>query len=906
MKRGNTSRQSAPAKTTKRRSPKRARSSRSKLPKRFLKEIEFLSRFFDDAGLGFCVESVENKLLAYNDALRNMLGYSKRELRHFTTKDLAHPDDYEREVEAYRVNIINQKRSCYRVEKRVKRKDGSYFWASVTASLVRDAKGRIQYGVGVIEDISARKAFEERLQESEERFRIVSEMVSDYAYSYRVKDDGTLEREWITDAATRITGYSFEDLLHKPSWLTVVHPDDVELTNAKLREVLNGNPVEYELRLITKSGELRWVRDYAFPIWDIEKRRVVQIYGAVKDVTEQKLYEARLRDSQAFIQRILDLSPHLIYVWDVKTGAILFANRACLAFYGLTADELREKGERFFEERAHPDDLQECATRLNVWRDAKADIIVESEIRAQNANGDYRWLQTRETVFKRDGDGSVALVLGMSVDVTEQKEAQERIAKSEMRFRQLFELAPIGVAIVEYGGKFLEVNPALCKLFGYSRDELLSMKVADVSHPDDMPKNLLAYSDLMSGKTDYVVLDKRYKTKDGREVVGELHLRLLDAPEGKPPRFIGQLLDITEYQNARRLLEESERRFRLLIQNSSDITAIVDERGKIAYISPSVEKSLGFPPESLIGKDAFLGVCSEDLPKCRAAFEAILRDASELRFECRRYHRNGDLKHFEVILNRQLDEPTIRGVIVNARDITERKQMEQQLLQSQKMEAIGALAGGMAHDFNNIMASILVATQLVKQKPNEERLAERMDMIERAVKRGKSIVEKLLYFAREKKSEMQLIDCVLAVEQVAEMIEHSFPKDIIIERRLDARANIIGDLDQLYQAFLNLAINARDAMPKGGTLTFASEIWRDDATDHPFIAIHVSDTGTGIREDVMKRMFEPFFTTKEAGKGTGLGLAIVHGVIKAHKGKLDVKTKLGEGTTFSLFFPIAP
>ncbi len=901
------SRKRSPSKSTTKRARKtRASSALPKLPRRLLQQIGFLSHFFDDAKIGFCVESHENKLLAYNDALAKMLGYSRRELKTFTTQDLTHPDDYEREIEIYRTQIVDKKRNSYRIEKRIKRKDGSYFWASVTASLVRDKKGNVQYGVGIIEDITERKTTEARLSESEERFRIVSEMVSDYAYSYRVNEDSSVEREWTTDAATRITGYSPEELLHQNTWLKAVHPDDVALSTAKLQEVLSGKPVEYELRIITKSGELRWVRDYAFPIWDSKRKHVVQIYGAVADVTEQKRYEERLRESQTFIQRILDVSPHFVSVQELKTASVLFANRACLDFCGLTAEELKNKRLEFFIETLHPDDRAQYANYLEAWREAGDEFIFESEARVKNAQGEYRWLQIRDTVFKRDSEGNVELILRMGVDVTERKEAETRVAQSEARFRQLFELAPIGVGIVEYGGKFLEANPALCKFFGYSREELLAMNVADVSHPDDMPSNLQAYHDLSQGERDYVVFNKRYKTKDGREVVGELHLRLFDKPEGKPPRFIGQLIDITDYQRAKRQLEESERRFRLLVQNSSDITAIVNAQGKITYISPSVESGLGFPPESLIGRDVFIGVHPDDMPKCRAALAALISEASELRLEYRRRNKQGEWRAFEVVLNRQLDEPTIRSIIVNARDITERKQIERQLLQSQKMEAIGTLAGGMAHDFNNIMASILVATQLVKQNPEHERTRERMEMIERAVKRGKGIVEQLLYFSREKSLEMKRVDCALVVEQVIEMIAHSFPKSIAIEHHLQARHMILGDVDQLYQVFLNIAINARDAMPNGGTLAFQSETCYDEVTNAQLIAIHITDTGTGISDEVMKRMFEPFFTTKEVGKGTGLGLAIVHGVMKAHKGRIEVKTKLGEGTTFSFFFPVAP
>ncbi len=736
----------------------------------FRLDVEALYHFFKHSNIGLCVVNRQNKIVEYNDVLVRLLGYSGEELESLSDTDITHPDDLAAEIALYRQKIEREQRNAYTIEKRIKRKDGTYIWAKVTASMIRDKNGVLQYGIGIVEDITERKEIEARLVESEARFRIVSEMVSDYAYSYRVNEDGSLVREWITDAAVRITGYSIQELLNSDTWLTAVHPDDVTLSKAKLNEVLNGKSVEYELRIIAKDGTVHWVRDYAFPIWDRREKRVVQLYGAVTDITEQK-------------------------------------------------------------------------------------------------------------------------------------KSQEELARSEARFRQLFELSPIGIGIVEYGGKFIEVNPALCNFLGYSREELLQMSAADISDPDDMKANLRGYDLLLSGEADYTILNQRYTTKDGRNLVGELHLRALKTSSGDTPLFMGQLIDITAYQEAKEKLEESERRFRLLIQNSSDVTAVVNQHGIITYISPSIETALGYKPEDVIGRDVFLGVHPNDMATCREAFEKILNDVQRLQVECCRRHRDGSWRYFDVAMNRQLDEPTIRGIVLNIRDTTERKHIQQQLLQSQKLEAIGTLAGGVAHDFNNIMASILVATQLVKQNPEHERTRKRMEMIERAVKHGKGIVDQLLYFARDKKPETKRVDCAAVVEQVIEILEHSFPKNIQIINRIQERGTIFGDADQLYQVFLNIAINARDALPNGGTLTFESETCNDENTDTPLLAIHVTDTGTGIPNDVLERMFEPFFTTKEVGKGTGLGLAVVHSIVKSHKGRIAVKSRVGEGTRFSFYFP---
>jgi len=370
-----------------------------------------------------------------------------------------------------------------------------------------------------------------------------------------------------------------------------------------------------------------------------------------------------------------------------------------------------------------------------------------------------------------------------------------------------------------------------------------------------------------------------------------------------------------ERERMKRQLREREEYFKSLIEQAMDIIAVLDADGAVRYASPSVLPLLGYGAEELVGQHIFDLVHPDDIgPALRVFAEGVATGQGDRLLGLQVRHKDGTYRSLEAIGRYLLDDPVVRGVVINARDVTERRSLERQLLQAQKMEAVGRLAAGIAHDFNNVLTAIFGYVDLLLDGlPTLSPLRPDIEEIRTAAERAAGLTRQLLAFSRKQVRQMRTLDLNELLTDIHKLLRRLLREDIDMVTKLDPRLGAVrADSGQLEQVVVNLAVNARDAMPGGGRLTIET---RNAELDEAYTREHVpvrpgryvmfalSDTGTGMSPETMAHLFEPFFTTKEAGKGTGLGLATVYGIVTQSGGYVWCYSELGHGTTFKMYLP---
>jgi two-component system cell cycle sensor histidine kinase/response regulator CckA len=358
----------------------------------------------------------------------------------------------------------------------------------------------------------------------------------------------------------------------------------------------------------------------------------------------------------------------------------------------------------------------------------------------------------------------------------------------------------------------------------------------------------------------------------------------------------------------------SEARFQSIIENAAEVLSIVNFDGTRRYVSPAVTRVLGFEPHEIEGSHAFDILQEADREGAREMFAEVSAEHGNVRSgEFHYNHKDGSPRILAITAKNLGDVPGVEGVVVNMRDVTAQKTLEEQLQQAQKMETVGQLAGGIAHDFNNLLTAIIGRTEFLAQSTNldgEQR--EDVDEIRRAAERAGSLTRQLLAFSRKQLLVPRVLNLNQIVIDTGPMLRRLIGEDVRIDTiRQEDLGNIVADSGQIQQVLLNLALNARDAMPAGGLLTIETA---NASPQHPdglvgqepqgeFVMLRIVDTGEGMEERVKAHLFEPFFTTKPMGKGTGLGLSTVYGIIKQSGATIEVDSSMGHGTTFRIYFP---
>jgi PAS domain S-box-containing protein len=486
---------------------------------------------------------------------------------------------------------------------------------------------------------------------------------------------------------------------------------------------------------------------------------------------------------------------------------------------------------------------------------------------------------------------------------------EQALRVSELSYRRLFEAAQDGILILDVDtGRIMDANPFLVKLLGFSHGEMVGKTVGELSPFRDVVSNQAMLERLQ--KNGYVRYENLpLETQDGRKIAVEFVSNVYQAGDKKVIQC--NIRDITQRKRA----EESHARLATAVEQSVDAIVITDIQGTILYANPAFEKSTGYTVAEAIGQNPRILKSGKHDAEFYQRMWAALERGETWSGHFINQRKDGALYEEDATISPVRDAA---GAVVNyvavKRDVTHEKQIEAQFRQAQKMESIGQLAGGVAHDFNNILAVIIMQADLLKYTgsltPDQESIAAE---ISSTVERGAALTRQLLLFCHREKFQPQPLDLGATISSTTKMLQRILRENIEVEIKLAAQPTFISaDAGMMDQVLMNLAVNARDAMPTGGRLVITTEGMEFDefaAAQSPparpgsFVCLSVADTGGGIPPEILPRIFEPFFTTKGVGKGTGLGLATVFGIVQQHQGWINVYSEAGQGTIFKVYLP---
>lgn len=503
-------------------------------------------------------------------------------------------------------------------------------------------------------------------------------------------------------------------------------------------------------------------------------------------------------------------------------------------------------------------------------------------------------------------DGRVQTVLTFSRDVTVRRRAEEQLRLQSSALQS----ADNAIFITDAVGAIQWVNPAFTRLTGYAAEEVVGRNpriLKSGRQPEGFYRSL--WDQIMTGKVWQGEVVNRHK--DGSEYIAELTITPVHNEKGGMTHYIAIEHDVT----ARRAAEDKVRQQAQLLDLAQDAIAVQDLDGTIRFWNRGAEHLYGWTSAEVVGGSVTAFLFRE--PQVLAGPKAELLAKGTWHGELRQQNKIGQ----EIIVDSRWTllrdaQGQPKAVLAINTDITERRHLQSQLQRAQRLEELGRLAGGVAHDLNNILSPILLTTGLLHSMSDDPESMEMASLIEANARRGAEIVRQLLTFARGMEGTRVVVQPSQLAGEIVRVARETFPKDVTVLSQIpEGLWGIQGDPTQVHQVLLNLTVNARDAMPGGGNILVRARNLRideqfaamnHDARPGPYVVLSVSDTGTGIAPEIMDRIFDPFFTTKEIGKGTGLGLAMVAGIVKSHFGFINVRSQVGHGTTFDVYLPAHP
>ena len=871
---------------------------------------------------GVVITDAQGCLEWANTAFERMTGYTLAEVKGRKPGHFLQGPDTDPAVVAQLRRAVNAGERCY-VEILNYTKSRHAYWQIVDMEPVHDVNGKLVNWIAIQTDVTAHRLAEQHLRVLNERLQLATQSAALGVWEW---DASSQKHSWDerTHAIHGLKPGEFDGSFE--AWMACLHPEDRALAEARFRLVLAGGSFYDQEFRVMRSGEttVRYVESRAIVQRDTQGK-LVRITGTSRDVTAERENEERLRTLTDRWQLALRATRYGVWDWDPVNGRLIWDDRL-FEIYGVDRSTF-ESTHQARMELLHPDDRarteQEEQDALHFGREE-----FKNEFRIVLSDGFVRHIETHGYI-RRDDVGRAVRVVGMDRDITAEKQTLEALRMAEERWQLAVEGTNDGVWDWNVPTGATYHDQRWSQMLGYEVGEISDTIESwnNLVHPDDLPACLVATEDHFARRTALYHHEYRMRTRQGdwKWILDRGKVVTRD-PQGRPLRMVGMHTDVT----ARKNLEQRLHQFEQLATQVSQLAQIggweldletmnltwseqvrriheVDENFR-----PSVHSAIEFfAPEA---RDIMSAALKNAMAQGRDYdLELPLITATGRRIWVRALTRAEFQDSRPVRLIGAFQDISIRRESEEAR-----RKLEFQLFQAQKMETLGTLAGGIAHDFNNLLTGImgyqeLVADVLENNTTAREYLAEARG----ASLRARDLVEQILTFGRQSPDDQYTpLDLALVIEEARRLLRATIPATIAIETHISPECGSVqGDATQIHQVILNLGSNAAHAMQgKGGVLSISLEpVDRETSRSATlatlpageYLRLTVSDNGHGMDETTLQRIFDPFFTTKEVREGTGLGLAVVHGIVRAHRGGVDVESRLGFGSTFHIYLPMA-